>query len=153
MRLVLPKGPYRVYVSLISPEDGNRSNSPNGECSSYLEFRIINKALKPSDSELWNLYLYRMIVIYCNSSAAVVMVKCQCYVLEDSSKVFTNVYFHRTQLNSFSLSLFSFHFTTCFGLCRGHLQVWFLSDNTILKETTTIQWIRRFCCTLCAFWY
>jgi hypothetical protein len=41
-------------------------------------------------------------------------------------------FYHRTQLNFLSLSLFQF--TTCFGLCKGHLLVRFISNNIILKN-------------------
>jgi hypothetical protein len=47
----LSKGPNRVGVSLPSPEDGDRSSFRNVVFSRYLEFRTMDEAHKPSDSE------------------------------------------------------------------------------------------------------
>jgi hypothetical protein len=44
-------GPNIVRVFLPLPEDGNRSSFRNAVFYSYLEFRIMDKVQKPSDSE------------------------------------------------------------------------------------------------------
>jgi hypothetical protein len=49
LRLALFKGPYRVGIS-PSSEDGNRYRFRNFVFSSYLDFRTMDKALKPSES-------------------------------------------------------------------------------------------------------
>jgi hypothetical protein len=43
-----------IEVSFRSHEDGNRSSFRNAVISSSLEFRTMDKVLKPSDSEWWN---------------------------------------------------------------------------------------------------
>jgi hypothetical protein len=47
----MSKGPNKVRVSLLPPEDGNRSSFRNVVFSSYLKFRTMDKVHKPSDSE------------------------------------------------------------------------------------------------------
>jgi hypothetical protein len=47
----LSKGPNRAGVFSRSAEYGNRSSFQNVVVSSYLEFRTLDKAHKPSDSE------------------------------------------------------------------------------------------------------
>jgi hypothetical protein len=49
--LALSKGPDRVHVSVLSPEDGNRRSSRKAVLSSYLELRTMGKAQNPSGSE------------------------------------------------------------------------------------------------------
>jgi hypothetical protein len=51
LRLALSKGSNRVGVSLPSPEAGKMFNFPIVVFSGYLEFGIIDKAHKPSDSD------------------------------------------------------------------------------------------------------
>jgi hypothetical protein len=51
LRLALSKGPNRIDVSLLSPEDRNRSSIRNIVCFSYLEFLTMDKVQKLSDSE------------------------------------------------------------------------------------------------------
>jgi hypothetical protein len=48
----ISKGPNRVYVSLPSPEKGNRSSFRN-VVFWYLEFQAMNKFQKPSSSECY----------------------------------------------------------------------------------------------------
>jgi hypothetical protein len=50
MRLVPFKGPYRVDISLPSPEEGNRSSFRIVFCS-YLEFENMYKAYTSIDYE------------------------------------------------------------------------------------------------------
>jgi hypothetical protein len=52
MRLTLSKGPNRVCVS--SPEDGNRSSSRNVVYCSYLQYHMMGKAQKQSDSVVYH---------------------------------------------------------------------------------------------------
>jgi hypothetical protein len=44
-------GTQQSRVSLPSPEDGNRSSFRKDVLSSYLEFRMMDKVQKPSNSE------------------------------------------------------------------------------------------------------
>jgi hypothetical protein len=50
---VSSKGPNSVRVSLPTPEDENISSFRNVVFFSYSEFRRIDKALKPRDSECY----------------------------------------------------------------------------------------------------
>jgi hypothetical protein len=42
--------------------------------------------------------------------------------------------FITTVRNSIHFHSLYFSFTTCFGLCKLHLQAWYLSNNIILKN-------------------
>jgi hypothetical protein len=59
--LALSEGPNRVDVSLLSPQDGNRPSFQNVVFSSYLEFSMMNKVQKSSNSEC---YIPSYIYIY-----------------------------------------------------------------------------------------
>jgi hypothetical protein len=50
MRFALSEGPNKVGVSLLSPEDGNRSHFRNVVVSSYLELRTMDKVQKSNVS-------------------------------------------------------------------------------------------------------
>jgi hypothetical protein len=62
LRLALSKGPNKVGVPLSSPEGGKSSSFRNVVFSGYLQFRTMDKVLKPSDSE-FSKNNYRMIVL------------------------------------------------------------------------------------------
>jgi hypothetical protein len=48
LSLALFKGPSRVNITLLSPEDGHRSSPRNVVLSSYLEFRTWTKSTNPA---------------------------------------------------------------------------------------------------------
>jgi hypothetical protein len=51
IEIAISKGPNRVDISLLSPENGNRPSSQNVEFCSYLEFWTMDRVHDPSDSE------------------------------------------------------------------------------------------------------
>jgi hypothetical protein len=53
LRLAISEGPYKIGVSIPSPEHPNRTSFGNVVFSSYLEFGMIGKVPKPSDSECY----------------------------------------------------------------------------------------------------
>jgi hypothetical protein len=65
MRLAISKRPNRVGVSLLSPEDGNRSILRNAVFSIYLELRTIDKVHKPSDSVCYTPSAALFILYFC----------------------------------------------------------------------------------------
>jgi hypothetical protein len=81
-------GTNRVGAFLPTPEDGNRSSFRNFVLSSYLEFRMIDKGHKPSDSDkgrayaqlaspslLAGIYAYKLNYFYALDSSCFVQLK------------------------------------------------------------------------------